>query len=106
MGQSDTESTCSSVRVNPGSPRDLSVLLDEADGPLPLVLGHEAAGSPSSSSGDSGELDSSVIITGEVPKRGGRGGGDIPVIDLTSPDHDEQPAQQATARQGQYDEQL
>ena len=100
MGQSDTESTCSSVRVNPGSPRDLSVLLDDAEGPLPLMFGHDTASSPSNSSGDSVDLDNSVIITGDVPKRGSRG--DIPVIDLTSPDHDDQPAEQASTQHGHF----
>lgn len=91
MGQSDTESTCSSIRVNPGSPRDPSVLLDEAEGSLSLSFGHEFPLSPSSSSGDSGEMGSSVIVRGHVPKRACRG--NIPVIDLTS-DNDEQPGQE------------
>lgn len=95
MGQSDTESTCSSIRVNPGSPRDPSIFLDEAEGPIPLTFGRETAGSPSSSSGDSGDFDSSVIITGEVPKRNTRG--EIPIIDLTSPDHEEHSLEDITS---------
>ena len=84
MGQSDTESTSSSMRGNPGSPRDISVLLDE---PNVDISGFHHPGpispSVSTSSSDTSELDSSVIhvLTNQTPKRS-----EIPVIDLTSPD--------------------
>ena len=82
MGQSDTESTSSSMRGNPGSPRDISVLLDEPNIDIPSFH-HLAPISPSAStsSSETSDLDSSVIITNQTPKRP-----EIPVIDLTSPD--------------------
>lgn len=85
MGQSDTESTSSSMRGNPGSPRDMSLLLDEPNGDI-SSFHHPAPISPSAStsSSETSDLDSSVIITNHTPKRS-----EIPVIDLTSPDESE-----------------
>ena len=80
MGQSDTESTSSSMRGNPGSPRDISVLFDEPSGDLAAAL-NTAFTTPNTSSNNT-ELDSSVVAI-ETPKRNSTG---IPVIDLTSPD--------------------
>ena len=86
MGQSDTESTSSSMRGNPGSPRDISLLLDEPNADIPSF--HQPAPispSVSTSSSETSELDNSVIITNQTPKRS-----EIPVIDLTSPDDGEE----------------
>lgn len=82
MGQSDTESTSSSMRGNPGSPRDISVLLDEPSAEIPNFHhpGHLSP-SVSTSSSDTSEPDSSVVVINQTPKRT-----EIPVIDLTSPD--------------------
>ena len=85
MGQSDTESTSSSMRGNPGSPRDISVLLDEPNADISSF--HQPAPispSVSTSSSETSELDNSVIVTNQTPKRS-----EIPVIDLTSPDEGE-----------------
>lgn len=91
MGQSDTESTSSSMRGNPGSPRDFSVLLDEPNGDVSLFH-HPGPISPSAStsSSDTSELDSSVIMANQTPKRS-----EIPVIDLTSPDEGDNGAARA-----------
>ncbi|XP_068673515.1 E3 ubiquitin-protein ligase RNF38-like [Montipora foliosa] len=88
MGQSDTESTSSSMRGNPGSPRDISVLLDDSSADIPGFQ-HPAPISPSAStsSSETSDLDNSVIITSQTPKRT-----DIPVIDLTSPDEGDEGA--------------
>lgn len=82
MGQSDTESTSSSMRGNPGSPRDISVLLDEPNADI-SSFHHPGPISPSAStsSSDTSELDNSVLMMNQTPKRT-----EIPVIDLTSPD--------------------
>ena len=91
MGQSDTESTSSSMRGNPGSPRDISVLLDEPNVDIPSFH-HPAPISPSAStsSSETGDLDNSVIMVNQTPKRS-----EIPVIDLTSPDEGEDGATRA-----------
>lgn len=87
MGQSDTESTSSSMRGNPGSPRDPSLLSEEvqAEASFSPYSSRLRATSPSTSS-DSSELDNSVVFNGERPKSQQR---EIPVIDLTSPDHND-----------------
>ena len=88
MGQSDTESTSSSMRGNPGSPRDQSILYEEvqAETSYGSPLSSRARAVSPSTSSDSSELDNSVIFNGERPKSQQR---DIPVIDLTSPDHND-----------------
>lgn len=87
MGQSDTESTSSSMRGNPGSPRDPSILAEEvqAESLFTPISSRLQATSPSTSS-DGSELDNSVVFNGERPKSQSR---EIPVIDLTSPDHND-----------------
>lgn len=88
MGHSDTESTSSSMRGNPGSPRDISVLLDDPSTDSPGFQ-HPAPISPSAStsSSETSDLDNSVIITNQTPKRT-----NVPVIDLTSPDEGDEGA--------------
>ena len=88
MGQSDTESTSSSMRGNPGSPQDIPAILDDPYADIPSFH-HPAPISPSAStsSSETGDLDNSVIITNHTPKRS-----EIPVIDLTSPDEGEEEA--------------
>lgn len=88
MGQSDTESTTSSMHGNPGSPRDPSAILYEdlhGQSSLSPFTSRVRPTSPSTSS-DSSELDNSVIITGERPKSRQR---DIPFIDLTGAEHND-----------------
>ena len=82
MGQSDSESTSSSMRGNPGSPRDISGLFDEPSGEM-LSVHNIAPISPSmsTSSSEASELDHSVTVINQTPKRP-----EIPVIDLTTPD--------------------
>ena len=91
MGQSDTESTSSSMRGNPGSPRDISVLLDEPNTDI-SSFHHPGPISPSAStsSSDTSDLDNSAIMANQTPKRS-----DIPVIDLTSPDEGDSSAARA-----------
>lgn len=86
MGQSDTESTSSSMHGNPGSPRDPSILTEEVQAETSFSsLSRQAQAISPSTSSDSSELNNSVVLNGERPKSRQR---EIPVIDLTSPDHD------------------
>ena len=85
MGQSDTESTSSSMRGNPGSPRDISVLLDDGREEIAAILNTAFITPEGPSRGTDGHTSE---VTMETPKRSSSNP-QIPVIDLTSPDGSE-----------------